>query len=470
MERIIINEHNDDTYPIKTIEKKISDNVILMRYIKEIKRLQAPNANGVPVISIRNCHLYLCDGNDESQCQHFRIIKRMHSNVSCHNCNQKVWSEQKKLNRRKEDDNSRTSPNSHTKLSSLTNDELIARCKNIKAKERKLKTKLDKGLKQLNHNLNDECIELDLEKNKNNQFKKLFSNIFSLTNTKTTIKNTILKLLLENEPMDATISEDIASKIDKFGDAFVEQIKNYSKKLKGKSQNCRFSPMVLKASLCHYLSNKQGYEDFQKSLLLIYPSIHTLKKMAKKLRVKEGNYVNTYSNFYDIFLKSEKAKGRETTGWLLYDEMKLKEGIFTNMHTGEMVGFSNNRNEMYDLKQIFSKVISTDTDQHELNFDKENKDKTVSYVKLWKFRSSYNQTRILEFYYNDGTLDKSNPMLQLFHILGCLNIIGVKVKGIISDAGEATLGYAIYYEGLQNLLVTMESSMMLLLTFMIQLA
>lgn len=263
---------------------------------------------------------------------------------------------------------------------------------------------------------------------------------------KTYIKNTILKVLIEDEYKDTTITEEIGNKIDSFSSTMMEQITNYSKKLNKKENSYHFSPKVLKAALWHYLSNKKGYDEFQKSSLMIYPSKHTLKKLSAKMRVKEGDNVPTYGNFLDEFVAKEVKNNRQVIGWLLFDEMILKEGIYTNIHNGEIVGFASDRKDMSDLQELFSEVISRKSNNKERNenektvIKEKDEDKTVSYVNLWKFHTSYNKTHILEFYYNNRSLDKSNLLGQLFHILSCLNLIGVQTKAIISDAGGSNVG------------------------------
>lgn len=137
----------------------------------------------------------------------------------------------------------------------------------------------------------------------------MFQKVFESIKDTTHIKNSLLKILITDEFKDTTITEEISKDINNFGDMMIKQISNYGKKLKGDKNSMRFSPTLLKASLCHYLSNKKGYEEFQKSSIMIYPSIHRLRQLAAKLRVKEGDNVKTYGHFIDDFVAKELKNG-----------------------------------------------------------------------------------------------------------------------------------------------------------------
>ena len=75
------------------------------------------------------------------------------------------------------------------------------------------------------------------------------------------------------------------------------------------------------------------------------------------------------------------------------------------------------------------------------DLDKEYSPHDAKYVNQWKFSSVYNETRNLELFFNDGTLDGNEMLRQFLHILFCLNVIGVEVYGLCLDGGGSNRGF-----------------------------
>ena len=58
----------------------------------------------------------------------------------------------------------------------------------------------------------------------------------------------------------------------------------------------------------------------------------------------------------------------------------------------------------------------------------------VSYLNKWRFRSTKNGVRNLEFFFHEGEATCSELLRQLMNILHCLSLIDVVVTGVSCDA------------------------------------
>jgi hypothetical protein len=62
------------------------------------------------------------------------------------------------------------------------------------------------------------------------------------------------------------------------------------------------------------------------------------------------------------------------------------------------------------------------------------------YVNQWHFRSTYNVCHNAEFFFNTGSLDGNDMLHQLIHVILSYELIGVKILGLVSDAGGNNAG------------------------------
>ena len=74
--------------------------------------------------------------------------------------------------------------------------------------------------------------------------------------------------------------------------------------------------------------------------------------------------------------------------------------------------------------------------------DSDPKEESVvaTYVSQWIFRtidSSY--IFVCEYFFNDGTLDGENLLYQFSHIVRCLELVGFRVHGLVSDSGSSNV-------------------------------
>ena len=70
-----------------------------------------------------------------------------------------------------------------------------------------------------------------------------------------------------------------------------------------------------------------------------------------------------------------------------------------------------------------------------ISIQKKEVHKAATCINQWRFRSTCNETRTIEFFYNSGSLPGDELMNQLFHVLSMMNLIEVKMLVFVSDAG-----------------------------------
>ena len=126
--------------------------------------------------------------------------------------------------------------------------------------------------------------------------------------------------------------------------------------------------------------------------------------------------------------------------------MKLKNDIYTNMISGEIIGFASSDQDFRSMRDDVMTIVekfkqcNQQNNQNEMdninaNNDNDNCNITASYVNQWRFRSSHNVTASLEFFFNNGSLTGNDLMYQLFHVLSMCNNINIKILGLCLDAG-----------------------------------
>ena len=61
------------------------------------------------------------------------------------------------------------------------------------------------------------------------------------------------------------------------------------------------------------------------------------------------------------------------------------------------------------------------------------------YTNQWKFQSTRGLVHDGYFYYNTGSLDGNDTIIQCIDVVSVYEIIGVKIFGIVSDGGGNTM-------------------------------
>ena len=215
--------------------------------------------------------------------------------------------------------------------------------------------------------------------------------------------------------------KDNSKELDHFASTILEQMTNLKKKLNNNDKQLRFSPTIMRMALSLWSKSNSAYRELLESSLLILPSESTLKENRNNLSVHEGYCPKKYSTFYDEFVnkKTNSSIGLnddKVHGHVMCDEMKLKDGILFNCQSNGMVGFTCSGNSL-DLKSELRQFFKGDDEKPD-NFNSEKEiHKPATYVNQWRFRSIYNETRTIEFFYNSGSLPGDELMKQLFNIL-----------------------------------------------------
>ena len=251
-------------------------------------------------------------------------------------------------------------------------------------------------------------------------------------------KDIVSELLVISEETSVEKSKEI----EEFAEEIVMQINNMAQQLEGKSSQVRFSPRIMRIALSTWQRSTSAYNNLLKSKLMILPSIRELQKLKGANKIDEGFNTNTYTNFLDEISHKPK-KHQKLRGHLVVDEMKLKGGVYMRTSDNKIIAFSNS----YDAFRLKGEIAALIKDGKGLadiinqNLDQDNTLHHANYVNQWKFRSVYGETRNLEFFFNDGTLDGNEMLRQFLHIIMCLDVIGVEVYGLCLDGGGSNRGF-----------------------------
>ena len=115
------------------------------------------------------------------------------------------------------------------------------------------------------------------------------------------------------------------------------------------------------------------------------------------------------------------------------DEIKLKSDIAYNCRNKEIIGFVG-KNGSLNLREEFSDILKSP------EIAPQNTKVPAVYANQWRFRSIHNKTHNAEFFFNSGSITKDELLRQFMHVVTCYEMSGVKVMGIVPDAGGPNSG------------------------------
>jgi hypothetical protein len=179
------------------------------------------------------------------------------------------------------------------------------------------------------------------------------------------------------------------------------------------------------------------------------PSTSTLDRLLRETRLNEGCSPKTHGNFFDecvcrLFL---------VIGQLIFDEMKLKTGVFWQTSDHTVCGFASSKQNS-TIRTVLSDMVQNSDDGTEEFYDTS---APAVYVNQWRFRSVYNVTHNSNFFFNCGSLDGKELLSQMIHVVCGYEKIGVKIYGIVCDAGGSNRGlFKLLREGLKPVLAGVE--------------
>jgi hypothetical protein len=151
----------------------------------------------------------------------------------------------------------------------------------------------------------------------------------------------------------------------------------------------------------------------------------TTKKNLSHVSVHEGLCPNIYSDFND---DKHQSRPDEKKGMIMCDELKFKTQLYWNTTSDKLVGFATESGNMVNLKDevgsLFNSTNNDDTKNTDANKNNNKCDDTklAVYVNQWRWRSVYNETRNLEFFYNSGSLSANEVLHQMFHVMSNLKM------------------------------------------------
>ena len=117
----------------------------------------------------------------------------------------------------------------------------------------------------------------------------------------------------------------------------------------------------MRIAICLYTKSPSGYDDFRRSSLQLFPSPNSIKKWKTKFAMKEGINPKVYSALHDFLSSQKQSKNDPVYAYLMCDEMKLKNDIYTNCMSGDTIGFVSGHKIVMDIRDDLRALFDTST-------------------------------------------------------------------------------------------------------------
>ena len=148
-------------------------------------------------------------------------------------------------------------------------------------------------------------------------------------------KEEIIKMFMELELETSESLEDTTEERTTCARYLAELIRNMSNQLNNKSKNNSYPGHIINVCMSLYLTSKPGYNTHRESGLLSLPHPSTISEIKQDLKIRLGGDPSIYRSF----LKEVKPCKHDVIGYLMVDEIKLKNGITFNVQNNEITGF-----------------------------------------------------------------------------------------------------------------------------------
>jgi hypothetical protein len=133
--------------------------------------------------------------------------------------------------------------------------------------------------------------------------------------------------------------------------------------------------------------------------------------------------------------------------------MKLKTGVFWRTSDHTVCGFAS-ANQNSTIRTVLTDMVQNADDGMEEFHDLSS---PAVYVNQWRFRSIKNVIHNSNFFFNSGSLDGNELLSQMTHVVCGYEKIGVKIYGIVCDAGGSNRGlFKLLRDGLKLVLFGVE--------------
>ena len=322
---------------------------------------------------------------------------------------------------KKQDKGRRVAPDSRVKVSTLSPQSRCKRFQNMRNSKKKITKALNKALNEGGK------MSLDRKNRVENEILDFMKRAGKTAEQyKNKFKNALIASLKECAKSEKWLEEEGNKAIEEFVTETLSKIVNFQNVISGKEKQVSFTAREIRLALILYNMSPAGYRELRESSLQIFPSERTLIMYRKKIKVKEGENPATYGTARDRFgLKT----GERISAHLMVDEMKLKNDIYSNAITGELVGIASSDVKLKSLRDDSMAFIKDVLKNTSCSGDEESSDDEegdlVQYVNQFRLRICNNVSISLEFFFNDGTLDGNGIMYQLFHVQSMLNNVGI---------------------------------------------
>ena len=143
-------------------------------------------------------------------------------------------------------------------------------------------------------------------------------------------------------------------------DVLVEMMLTTRLQLSGKSNQCRFSPVIFQVAQAIWSASNSTHKEMRTIMSTCFPSIRTLQCGKKESYVSDDKISKPYTQ-----RKASRNVGKKSKeqGYSQVDKMKLKHGIFWNMKTGEAIGLAN---DILDMDTMIRRILWNDGDNVEV--------------------------------------------------------------------------------------------------------
>ena len=162
--------------------------------------------------------------------------------------------------------------------------------------------------------------------------------------------------------------------------------------------------------------------------MLCLPHPHSLITIGGGLKIREGGDPMIYSLFQEEVQERKGNNIDEIIGHVMLDEVKLKNGIAYNCKSNAVTGFLP---EHMDTKNVYQNILNKSS----CSTNEDSSKKATVYANQWRFRSTLNLVHNADFFFNNGSLDGNELIRQMILVISSYEFIGVKIFGIVSDAG-----------------------------------
>ena len=130
-----------------------------------------------------------------------------------------------------------------------------------------------------------------------------------------------------------------------------------------------------------------------------------------------------------------RGTGTIEFGEIAMDKMKLQSGLGYNVKNDDLTALLA---DFHDLTKIVKNLLDDEVVEEEST--------PAVHVNQYCFRSTSGRIYPVMFFFNSGSLPANVALQQLFLVIFSCELIGLRVKGLLSDAGGISSSYSNIYD------------------------